>query len=214
MSHPTKEKFEADQGAHSTQQLERSIMSTTNADDIFSPDNLRIRQDFTAQSSVKKLLTTVPVRKPEKNWFVRVNTDPTYCIEVAAIHLKEEGEFYIVTPELAQELALEVTRTALFTAINRQGTLFLWPVRLPDSDGKSNRWNEAALEAAETAKKNWVRVMANMNLGAYEIHEASGDLKDPLWPDYSFQEILKVAFKGRIIDDQTHEVLRRLRGEM
>jgi hypothetical protein len=29
----------------------------------------------------------------------------------------------------------------------------------------------------------WVRITANMSLGAYEIFEATGDLPDPTWPD-------------------------------
>ena len=48
--------------------------------------------------------------------------------------------------------------------------------------------------------KSWVRVTANMSLGAYEIFEASGDLPEPVWPDFSFQEILKIAFRDRIVD--------------
>ena len=32
--------------------------------------------------------------------------------------------------------------------------------------------------------EKWVRVTANMSLGAYEIFEASGDLPEPVWPDY------------------------------
>ncbi len=186
----------------------------TTTDDIFSPNNLRIKQDFIEQASVKKLLTTVPVRKPDKQWFVRVRQEADYWLEVATINLKEEGEMYIVSPQLMTELALEITPTCLFTAINRQRTLFLWPVRLPDTQGKSNKWNDSALEAAERAKTRWIRINANMNLGAYEMVEAGSSLSEPEWPEYTFQDILKVAFKNRIIEDYNHEVLRRLRGEM
>jgi hypothetical protein len=59
-----------------------------------------------------------------------------------------------------------------------------------------------------------VRVVANMGLGAYEVYEASGDLPDPSWPELSFPEILKVAFKGRYITEVEHPVIRRLRGEV
>ncbi|MGB5832080.1 MAG: hypothetical protein WBG92_08825 [Thiohalocapsa sp.] len=56
--------------------------------------------------------------------------------------------------------------------------------------------------------------MANMGLGAYEVFEASGDLPDPTWPELTFTEILKVAFKGRYITEIDHPVVRRLRGEL
>ena len=43
-----------------------------------------------------------------------------------------------------------VTKT-LFLAINRQGTVFFWPVRLPSPDGKDIEWWRSAREAAEMA---------------------------------------------------------------
>ena len=51
-----------------------------------------------------------------------------------------------------------------------------------------------------------------MSLGAYEIFEASGDLPEPVWPDYSFEEILKIAFRERIVDRPDHPLVQRLRG--
>jgi hypothetical protein len=51
-----------------------------------------------------------------------------------------------------------------------------------------------------------------MSLGAYEIFEASGDLPEPVWPDYSFEEILKIAFRERIVDGPDHPLVQRLLG--
>jgi hypothetical protein len=51
-----------------------------------------------------------------------------------------------------------------------------------------------------------------MELGAYEISEAVGDLPDPEWPDLSLQELLKIAFKDAYIDRIDHPVVQRLRG--
>jgi hypothetical protein len=55
---------------------------------------------------------------------------------------------------------------------------------------------------------------SNQGLGAYELHPAIANLAEPEWPDVSFQEILKIAFKGRLIEELDHPVLRRLRGEL
>ena len=38
------------------------------------------------------------------------------------------------------------------TAINRQGVLFLWPIRLPGADGKIDDWSRSAMDAADEAK--------------------------------------------------------------
>ena len=69
------------------------------------------------------------------------------------------------------------------------------------------------MEAAELARTKWVRVQANMTLGAYEVTYAE-HLPDPEWPDVPFQELLRIAFKDRYIDSLDHPVLRQLRGEV
>ena len=99
------------------------------------------------------------------------------------------------------------------TAINRQGVPFLWQIRLPDPAGKTNQWNRSSLEAAELARSKWIRVQANMTLGAYEVMYAER-IPDPEWPDVSFRELLRIAFKERFISSQDHPVLRQLRGEV
>ncbi len=72
----------------------------------------------------------------------------------------------------------------------------------------------SALEAAQMAETGWVRVMANMNLGANEVYTATADHPDPDWPELSFSDILKIAFKGHYISEYDHPVIRRLRGEL
>jgi hypothetical protein len=184
--------------------------------DPFEPANLRISHDFAATVGVKKMLLTVPVRKPDKAWFVRTHPDEAYRLQTAVLELKEDREVYIVDRHLWNELSTETTFgvRAFFTAINRQGVLFLWPVVLPGPDGKTLDWHRSALEAATVASRSWVRVLANMSLGAYDVHQASGDLPDPEWPDTSFRDILAIAFKDRRIDSLDHPVLRKLRGEL
>ena len=61
--------------------------------------------------------------------------------------------------------------------------------------------------------KDWTRMTANMSLGAYEVFTATGEIPKPNWPEESFQTILKIAFKDRMISDREHPVLKRLRGE-
>ena len=129
------------------------------------------------------------------------------------LELKDERETYLVAPELRHELFGELVPVTIFTAINRQGVVILWPCRLPDETGRSNSWHESALEAAERAKTNWIRIAADMSLGAYRIWEASGELPDPEWPEQNLRELLKIAFKGRYIDSLDHGVVKRLRGE-
>lgn len=188
----------------------------TAAPDPFDPSRLRLTQDFAATVGVRKALLTIPVRKPSREWFVRVHPDESYRLTTAVIELKEEDrETYLVDPSLWADLATESTFSprAIFTAMSRQGTLFLWPVRLPAADGKTNDWNRTLLEAATMAQDKWVRVAANMSLGAYDVFLAETDAPGPAWPAESFGELLKVAFRDRFVTTMDHPVLKRLRGE-
>jgi hypothetical protein len=182
----------------------------------FDPAALRLSQDFAADLGVKKALLTLPVRKPDKAWFVRVHPSEDYRLQTAVVELKEERETYLVAPTLWSELSTEATFSPrlLCTAVNRQNVLFLWPIRLPGADGKLDDWNKSALQAAQLAEKKWVRVTANMSLGAYDAYQATGPIPEPKWPEQPFAELLRLGFKDRYIDRQDHPVLRRLRGEI
>jgi hypothetical protein len=186
------------------------------APDPFDPASLRLSHAMTAALGVKKALLTVPTRKPDRSWFVRVHPDPAYRLETAVIELKEDRETYLVAQSLWSELATETTFSPrlLQTAINRQGVLFLWPIKLPGPDGRHDEWSRSALEATDMARTAWVRVQANMSLGAYEVFQATGDLPEPEWPDRPFRDLLQTAFRDRLITDVDHPILRRLRGEV
>jgi len=179
----------------------------------FDLQSLRLTQDFIGTAGVKKLLTTVPARKPGRQEFVRVHPDPAYRAELRAIVLKDDGDYYIVRPELHEELANEMVFATFYTAITRQGVLFLWPVRLQLPDDKPLAWWTSAREAAEMAMVKWIRLAANKHLGAYEISEAQGLVAEPEWPEQTFQQLLEIAFRnGGLIDRIDHPVVKRLRG--
>jgi hypothetical protein len=134
-------------------------------------------------------------------------------LETAAFEDKVVRETYLVGRALWSELAGEIYPVCLFLAVNRQGDVFLWPVKLPTADGRSNGWNDSALAAARMAESRWLRIAANMGAGLYDTFAAAGELTDPEWPDLSFPEILKLCFRDRFIEDIDHPVLRALRGE-
>jgi hypothetical protein len=182
------------------------------AGDPYDLAKLRLDQNFVEATGVKKLLTTVSVKKPNPQDFVRVHASPEYRSALALIELKDDRESYIVPPAIARELPGEYITAIVYTAINRQGVVFLWPVRLPGPDGRVIEWHRSAQDAAELAMKRWVRVKANTSLGAYEIFEAASTLLDPVWPELTFNELVRIAFRGKLVDSLEHPVIKRLRG--
>ena len=184
----------------------------SSAPDPFDLSNLRLSQSYTETAGVKKLLTTVPVRKPNPQDWVRVHPDPLMRENFPLIELKDEREEYVVRGTLVSELVGEFVSKTLYTTVNRQGVVSLWPVRLPDPDGREMEWHRSAREAAETAMTGWVRCKANRSLGAYEIFQANSCIAEPVWPELDFQQIIRIAFRDRLITSLDHPVIKRLRG--
>lgn len=182
--------------------------------DPFDLKNLRLSQDFSETVGVKKHLITVPVRPPHKQSFIRVHPDESFRLETAVLEVKEERETYLVDRGLWSELSSEIVPVNLYTTITRQAVVFLWSIRLPGPDGRHNPWHRSALEAAQVATKTWIRVVANMYLGAYEVLESTGNVPEPVWPDVSFQDLLKIAFRDKFIQGLDHPAIRALQGEL
>jgi len=181
--------------------------------DPFDPASLRLAADYTSQIGVKKVLTAVPCRKPNRHEFFRIHPDPQWRLETAIFEDKVQGETYLVDRNLWSELGTEIRPVCLFVAVNRQRDVFFWPVKLPGPDGRSNSWNESAVAAAKLAETQWIRLAANMRAGMYDVFAAQGELSEPEWPDTSFLELLRLCFRDRFIRDMDHPVLRSLRGE-
>ena len=184
------------------------------APDPFDLASLRLSQDFASSIGVKKVLTTIPCRKPNRHEFVRVRPGEDWRLETGVfIDQTDSKELYLVGRDMWGELVGEISPVCLFTTISKQGDVTLWPAKMPGADGKTNAWNESALAAAQLATKKWIRLAANMSAGYYDVFEAAGDLAEPEWPGLTFQEIVKLSFKDRFIDKVDHPILRALRGE-
>lgn len=166
------------------------------------------------QTFVKKALTTVPVRKPSKESFVQTLEEELAWQIYSMIELKEEGKTYLLSPQITAALEIDgestLVKARLVPTIDRQGNLFLWPLKVSD---RENDWHTSAYRAAVLAKEQWVRVQANMAAGAYDTLVARIQDAEPKWPEEDFGTILKIAFEGRVITNRDHPVLKELRGE-
>lgn len=172
---------------------------------------LRLPQDFAASAGVEKVLVRVPVTKPHKQWFVRTRSEPAFRGPFAILDLKEEGEVYVVTPSVAIYLPHDIRNVVLVTAINRNNDVFLWPLRVPNTNG-NDAWAISAIAASKIAETDWVRMNANMASGSYDVAKAIGALPEPVWPKESFDELFKLGFGDRVIDTLHHPVIRKLQG--
>ena len=181
--------------------------------DPFNSENLRLDPSYLSQPAAKKLLTVIPVKRPHRQDFVRVHPDKEYRLLTAVLELHEDRETFLVPPQFITSLGEgEHYIATLFLYVTRQKTVGIWPAKMPDPNGRQNAWHTSGLDAAERAMKSWIRVVPDMSLGAYTVIEVTEKLCEPEWPELSLQELLRIAFKGRIVDSPDHLVIRKLRG--
>jgi hypothetical protein len=185
--------------------------------DPFDLDRLRQAQDLSAAGGVREVLSSVKFGKPSKESFFRVHPSPDYRIRAGVIEKKEEDSAcYWVDPSLWLAMADEPTFSprAVFTAVTRQGVLFLWGCRLPGPDGKSPDWISIPLEAAKMAETRWTKMFWDQNHRKHRVMTAPALTDEPQWPDVPFQRLLQLAFKDRVITSFEDPILKGLRGEL
>ena len=73
----------------------------------------------------------MPVRKPNEQDFIRVHPGPNTAKRWPSSNFKDDRETFIVDLGAVPELQDECFFATLFTAINRAGVVFLWPVKVP-----------------------------------------------------------------------------------
>ena len=187
---------------------------------IYDLEALCQGQDFASQVSVKRVLTSIPIRRPHKEWFIRTHPDKTYWMKVPLLEVSAaEGfktEFYMVHPALQYAFEDDSTFSMrmLILSINRQGSMFAWPIRLAGQDGKLDGWNASAMECALEARAAWCRCEPRQSEGRYVPIIAQNQAVMPDWyaplPDRN--GIVRLMFKDNYVLSLDHPVGKRLRG--
>jgi hypothetical protein len=183
--------------------------------DPFDPAALHLGADYSEGLGVRKVISTIPVRKPNKSEWFQVRPGPQWRLQTAILEVEAgvDRAVYLVTKDLWADLSGEISPALVLTCTNRAGDLFLWRVKLPGPDGRTNTWTESALRIAQAAETTWCRMVADTTNGHYTHFEPAAELPEPKWPDgLDFHQILKIAFRDKFIDSADHAILRALRG--
>lgn len=175
---------------------------------------LRLPQNFGEDLGVRKVLTHVSVGKPNSDRFFRTHPSIKMHFEALTYEDKATKDVYVVMPELAEVFGRLARPVTLHLAVDRRGNPFLIAVPLPSSNGTRNPWHESLAQAVDKAKKDWVRIASNMAAGVYDVYVATATLSPPDWPDKSIEEIVQIAFNGKIVDTVDHPVVQGLQGKI
>lgn len=177
------------------------------ADDFPSLDDIKVSGDAIDGIKAAQVITSLPVGKPPRSAFFRTHPDAAFWIPLAILDLEETRETFLVLPSAMIHTMGLARPCQIVPYITLTGHVGLWPIKMG-----ANAWNDSARDAAARAKDNWVRLATGQ--GQYDIFVAQGELPSPTWPNLTAQEYLKAGFKHRLIRDNTHEVVRKLAGEI
>ena len=182
--------------------------------DPFDPESLRLPQDFSAALGVRKVLT-VQVRKPAKEWFMRVHPDPAYHLQTALIELKEARESYLVSQHLWwRPRGREHPHPANVVSRGQSPARRVLLADPTPWNGWSHRYLVEIRPRSSTDGREHVGAShAESSLAGTNVHYAEHAI-DPVWPGQSMSALLRTAFKDRYIDTLEHPILRQLRGEV
>lgn len=162
------------------------------------------------EDGTKKL--SVGVHKPIKQSYFKGHEDEAMSFQSLALKIKEN--VYLLKNNLWESYSKELNPITFYLCQTKKGNLFFWPVKGSLQDQKLDGWNTSAHRVIKDARQNWIRLMSNQEVGRYEIMFANDQTAVAVWPEKTLEELLEVAFDGRIISDENDPILRELRGEL
>jgi len=171
-------------------------------------DALRIVDPANLAGDIEHL-TYIAVRKPKRDEYFRTSPEPALSLVTAVWTDEETREVHLVAPAARGAMAESCRAVWLILCQSRAGTNFLWPVT---ADSRARGWAESARGAAILGQRRWVKIRGDLAGGAYVVLEAANQSGEPNWPDLPLTELLKLAFRDRVIDTPDHAVVRRLQG--
>lgn len=190
-----------------------AVTEPSSTEDPFALENLTVDGTTMEDLGIERPLLVVPVQKPNKQDFFRVHPDPSFSLVARVLELQAERETYLVTRAVWPMLPGETKLVKLVTYQSRHGGLALWPLKLVEEGNRETAWHISAGKASELALTKWCRMQSNMSTSSYEV-VTSSSIPDPVWPETTMSELLRIAFQdGKLITNTDHPVVRQLMGE-
>jgi len=185
----------------------------------FDFEQIRANESF--EEDIEEVRTYIAIRKPSQTEWFRIHPEQNYRGDVFVLEIPERDGFgkenYIIFPKLFEKIArveYPISHKRLYTCVNQTGTVFIWPIKLPEPGLRWDSWNKSAERIASEAIKSWVRLYPNKQAQCYGMKRAKGGIQPaPKFPSESFSEIVEIAFDDFFIKTVDHPVLAELRGE-
>lgn len=175
---------------------------------VETPEVPRLTQDFGSLLPDSTKSSVPEVKKPDPQAFIRVH--PTWNLPCYIFEDTTNQLTYLVSLHLNERYSDILHKKILYPAITRYQILFFWSVNM---GRRYNTWNRSAMEAVQLAKTTWIRVSPDNTSRTYKTYLAEGEIQEPQFPsEKELGDLLLTAFQDRIIMDEDHPSLRRIRG--
>ena len=182
-------------------------------DDEFSPENLRVLNKIDLRDLVCTELVELSARKPQKDEWFRVH--PDYHQQGGILELDGERKVFWVAKKIQSQVAHDgcFTFRLCVLCVNLEGVPFIWPVKTDvEAGGTGNKWVRIPFEAMTKGREKWTRLYWSDEKREHIV--LTSDLLDvPKFPDKTFSELLKLAFKGAVISTPDHPAILNLKGK-
>jgi hypothetical protein len=157
-------------------------------------DHLRVPANFCQQYG-----SLPEIRNPKGTEIIRLH--PDWHFDGVPMVRPSATSYYVVDPALYGLLIGRMVVCDLHAAITAEGAVFLWPVRADIVTAKT---------AAQTAMNGWAKVSWDQGTKAYKVEEPDTKPAEPTWPFASFEALIEVALRNRVLDNPDHPVVKAL----
>lgn len=201
----------ADQGGFKLEDVEAESIETADFGG-FKLEDLLVSEDEEAGIETKPIVTSIAVRKPDKQWFFRVDPDPAYQAKLRVLLYQEDT--YLLAPGLWRhpDLARDTKLRHFVYCKTSHGVFFLWPVPVPTDADNIQCW-KTAQDAALQAQRRWIRMAWDSDRRDYSLVTPVDSLPEPDFDrDMSLEQLLNLGFRDRYITSLEHPVVKKLRG--
>lgn len=153
--------------------------------------------------------TSIPVRTPDRQWWVRTHRDPSMSVPVDILIVnggENEGTWYLdPETEFPDELDQYIRPAKLVRSITHDGTEFFYLVKESAKCPK-----ESVRRCIAAAWESWIQVRWNPTAKGYDYVRARKLRREPAWSSDTMDELLDKAFGDRYIDRADHTVVNAL----
>jgi len=176
--------------------------------------SLRLTQDYVAEASGRPILADVCVSKPPKAYFWQARTGEEWSTILYTLDASKLGSdgIFAVAPDVVPLIQDQVRLVQIRLVVTSQGVPYLVPVPLAGPDGRQNLWYQSLARCVELAETRWIRISASKLRSGYDVFEAISNLPAPQWPTETFEQILEIAFRNRVITSESHPLVQQLLG--